>query len=156
MVWVTIIGFTHAVTPINQLVHPVVYSSSRNSSIKLSAVLAAIAIALFSYNGYNSAINFSEETRGSARNVGRSVSTAASLGGVVSSHSRFYCPHGYGHIACIFCLTPAHRVLCDAVHGSHRCRLHYVVFAVFNVTLAIAFQFSRVIFSTARDESWPR
>jgi amino acid transporter len=42
--------------------------------------LRVVAAALFSYGGYDSAINFSEETDGSARNVGRSVISAPSLG----------------------------------------------------------------------------
>ena len=158
MVLVTIVGFTHAVTPISQLVHPVIYSSSGSSSVKLSVVLAAIAIALFSYNGYDSAINFSEETRGSARNVGRSVITAASLGvlfqvipafavlmAMGTSHAFYASPLPIDYFVTRF-MGPTGAAF--IIVG--------VVFAVFNATLAIVLQFSRVIFSTARDGSWPK
>src|SRR2546426_10244556 len=46
----------------------------------LNLIIASIAVAMFSVNGYDSAINFSEETQGEARQVGRAVVLAASIG----------------------------------------------------------------------------
>jgi amino acid transporter len=48
--------------------------------VATSAILAALATALFSVNGYDSAINFSEETEGDASGVGKAVVLAAVIG----------------------------------------------------------------------------
>lgn len=157
MVLVTVAGFIHPITPFNALVHPVSYTAVRISPVKTSIIMASIAVALFSYNGYDSAINFSEETTGAARNVGRSVITAATLGVIFQVVPAF---------AVLFAVGTLH-----AFYGSSLPIAYYVtravgptwatvvilgvVLAVINATLAIVLQFSRVIYSTARDQSWP-
>jgi len=53
-----------------------VSSSGAETAVGLAVVLATVPAGLFSYNGYQSAVIFSEETRGKARNIGRGVMTA--------------------------------------------------------------------------------
>jgi amino acid transporter len=43
-------------------------------------IFTAVTVMLLSFNGYDSAINFSKETTGESKNVGKSVFRAASTG----------------------------------------------------------------------------
>jgi amino acid transporter len=66
--------------PLSIVTNPVMLTDGKLSSVAGAAIIAAIASSLFSVNGYDSAINFSEEVKGSARNVGRAVLFAALAG----------------------------------------------------------------------------
>jgi amino acid transporter len=125
--------------------------------VSTSAVLAALAVALFSVNGYDSAINFSEETEGSASGVGRAVVLAAVIGilfevipfiGVSLGASDL---PGFMHSS-----TP----LTDVVRSSFGHTAVTIVtwgaiLAIFNASLAITLQFSRVVWASGRDRAWP-
>src|SRR5260370_10255759 len=70
---VTILGITHAKNW-SSLVHPVVGAAHGGlTSVSFTAVLALTAVAVFSYNGYANAVNFSEETTGSSRRIARAI-----------------------------------------------------------------------------------
>src|SRR3989440_11225794 len=74
-------GLVHLQQPLSILTSPVMTNGSGGiSAAALSAIVLAIAVAMFSVNGYDSAINFSEETKGEARQVGRAVVVAAAIG----------------------------------------------------------------------------
>lgn len=154
---VAMIGFVHPVNSLSTIFHPQVVNSSGSHVVPISVMVAAVAIALFSFNGYDSAINFSEETDGSPKNVGKSVMTAASLGvlfqvvasiavllGAISLPKFLDSPLPIYYFVQSYLGTVWANVI---VVG--------VALAVLNATLAIVLQFSRVIYSTARDESWP-
>src|SRR5215472_18267686 len=70
---VTILGFAHFKHG-GALFHPVVGGAhGALTSVSFSAVLALTAVAVFSYNGYANAVNFSEETTGSSRKIARAI-----------------------------------------------------------------------------------
>ncbi len=157
MLMVTVIGFIHPLTSIGQLMHPVTYKGVSASPVKSSVILAAIAVALFSYNGYDSAINFSEETDGSARNVGRSLMNAATMGVAFQVIPAFAVLFAVGTLHAFYTSSlPIAYYVNQAVGPTWTTVVILgVVLAVINATLAIVLQFSRVIYSTARDQSWP-
>lgn len=157
MTLVTVIGFIHPITPLVQLMHPATYSASHPSPVKSAVIIAAIAVGLFSYNGYDSAINFSEETDGSARNVGRSVINAAVMGVGFQVVPAFAVLLAVGTVHAFYTssLPIAYYVTRSIGPTWSTVVILGVVLAVINATLAIVLQFSRVIYSTARDQSWP-
>ena len=70
---VTILGITHAKNW-SSLFHPVVGTTHGGlMTVPFTAVLALTAVAVFSYNGYANAVNFSEETTGSSRRIARAI-----------------------------------------------------------------------------------
>ncbi len=74
-------GLVHLQQPLSIATSPVMTDGKGGlMASPLNLVIAAIAVAMFSVNGYDSAINFSEETEGEARQVGRAVVLAASIG----------------------------------------------------------------------------
>src|SRR5689334_8350737 len=74
-------GLVHLQQPLSIVTHPVMSNGKGGlTDVGLGLVIAAIAVAMFSVNGYDSAINFSEETQGEAKHIGRAVVVAASIG----------------------------------------------------------------------------
>src|SRR5207245_1105810 len=60
-------GLVHLQQPLSIVTHPVMGNGKGGlTDVGLGLVIAAIAVAMFSVNGYDSAINFSEETEGEA------------------------------------------------------------------------------------------
>ena len=76
----SVAGLTHWNQPLSILTSPVMAQGSTLVSVGMGAVVASLAITMFSVNGYDSAINFSEETRGAAGNIGKAVVIAALTG----------------------------------------------------------------------------
>src|SRR6202162_3294164 len=70
-------GFSHWQQPLSILTNPVL---GDGTAVGLPLIFTAVATAMFSVNGYDSAINFSEETKGSATHVGQAVVGAAIIG----------------------------------------------------------------------------
>src|SRR5438132_9369352 len=74
-------GLVHLQQPLSIVTHPVMTDGKGGlTDVALGLVIAAIAVAMFSVNGYDSAINFSEETEGEAKHIGRAVVVAAAIG----------------------------------------------------------------------------
>ena len=158
VVMLALAGFLHVHQSVSTFTHPhMAAGTSGLGPVATSAVLAALAVALFSVNGYDSAINFSEETEGSASGVGRAVVLAAVIGilfevipfiGVSLGASDL---PGFLHSA-----TP----LTDVVRSSFGHTAVTIVtwgaiLAIFNASLAITLQFSRVVWASGRDRAWP-
>lgn len=158
VVMLALAGFLHVHQSVSTFTHAhMAAGTSGLGPVSTSAILAALAVALFSVNGYDSAINFSEETEGSASGVGRAVVLAAVIGilfevipfiGVSLGASDL---PGFLHSS-----TP----LTDVVRSSFGHTAVTIVtwgaiLAIFNASLAITLQFSRVVWASGRDRAWP-
>src|SRR2546421_2000778 len=81
VVALAVAGFTHWHQPASILTQMVGAGAHGGlAPVATGAVIAAIATARFSVNGYDAGINFAEEVLGSAAQVGKAVVTAAVLG----------------------------------------------------------------------------
>ncbi|HWF75487.1 MAG TPA: APC family permease [Solirubrobacteraceae bacterium] len=150
-------GFTHVHQSLSTFTHPHVASGTGLGVVGASAIIAALATALFSVNGYDSAINFSEETEGSAGQIGRAVITSATLGivfqvipfiGVILGAAelpRFL--HSTTPLTDVVRTSFGHTAVTLITYGA--------ILAIFNASLAITLQFSRVVWSSGRDRAWP-
>ena len=154
----TIVGLVNIKQPIGALFEPIKVSPGGGTvAVGIGLVLAAVATGLFSFNGYDSAINFSEETQGEARNVGESVLLAAltgiffevvtlaavilaapSLAKLIGSSS----PISYAFVSAV-----------GPVGGT--IVIIGVLIAIFAANMAITLQFARIVYSTGRDRAWP-
>jgi amino acid transporter len=150
-------GFTHANQPLSILTSPVIAQGSTLASVGLGAVVAALAITMFSVNGYDSAINFSEETRGEPSNIGKAVVIAALTGIVLElipfTAGLFGAQNLRGYLSSATPLTD----LVGTVWGSTAETVIVLgaLAAVLNAILAITLQFARILWSSARDRAWP-
>ncbi len=153
----TIAGLTHWNQPASIITHPVIASGSTLVSVGLGAMVATLAITMFSVNGYDSAINFSEETRGSASNIGKAVVISA-LTGILLELVPFIAGlfGAQNLLAYVSSATPL-TDLVGTVWGTAAKDIIIVgaLFAVINAILAITLQFARILWSSARDRAWP-
>jgi len=151
-------GFLHMHQSLGILIRPVTATAGgATSAIGLGIVFTAVATALFSYNGYDSAINFSEETEGVAAHVGQAVVRAAIIGvvfevipltGVLLAAPRL------GPL--ITGSSPFTYVITTSLGGTINTIVTLgAIVAVFNACLAITLQFARILYSSGRDRAWP-
>jgi amino acid transporter len=154
---VTILGITHAKNW-GSLLHPVVGNSHGGlTSVPFTAVLALTAVAVFSYNGYASAVLFSEETKGSSRRIARVIllalliTVAAELIPVtativgspsIARLSTSAVPMQY------FIQATSNKTVYTIVSLG-------VVIAILNAVIAIVLGYGRIIFSSGRDRAGP-
>jgi amino acid transporter len=153
-----IAGFTHWHQPLSILSHPVVANGSGGvSPVAVSAIVAALATALFSVNGYDSGINFAEEVLGEAKLIGRAVVAAALIGiffeivpfiGIVFGAKNLGAFLGSG--------TPVTEVGGEAFGHTFLTIVTWgALIAIFNASVAITLQFSRIVWASGRDFAWP-
>lgn len=153
----SIAGFAHWNQPLSILTHPVIAHRAALSPVGAGAVVAAIATTMFSVNGYDSAINFSEETRGSASNIGKAVVIVASAGIVLELvpfvGGLFGAQNLHAYLSSATPLTD----LVGTVWGTGLKNVIIVgaLLAFVNALLAITLQFARILWSSGRDRAWP-
>ena len=153
----TINGLTNWNQPLTILFEPVVASGGTLAGVSAGVVVGAIAIAMFSVNGFDSALNFSEETRGSRKYVGWavviSVLTAIPLALVPFIAGLFGAQDLMGYLASPTPLTD----LVQSTWGPVAANIIIIgaLFAFVNALLAITLQFARIFWASGRDKAWP-
>jgi amino acid transporter len=155
----TVLGFTHSsVHNWRSLLHPVVGAAHGVlAPVAFSGVLALTAVAVFSYNGYANAVNFSEETAGPSRNVAKAILwslvitvaaeliplTAVIVGAPsLATMTKSVVPLQY------FIEATSNNTLYDIVSI-------LIVLAIFNAVIAIVLSYARIMYSSARDRAFP-
>jgi amino acid transporter len=158
VIMLALAGFLHTHQSLSTFTHPHMAAGTNGiGPVATSAILAALATALFSVNGYDSAINFSEETEGDASGVGKAVVLAATIGIVFELIPFIGVSLGASDLpAFLHSATP----LTDVVRSSFGHTAVDIVtwgaiLAIFNASLAITLQFARVTYSSGRDMAWP-
>jgi amino acid transporter len=151
-------GLVHIQQPLSIVTNPVMTNGKGGlTAVAAAAVIAAIATAMFSVNGYDSAINFSEETAGEAKHVGQAVVVAAAIGIAFELGTFLLVVFGVPHLATfVSSATP----LLDAAKASFGTTFYNIValgaiLAIFNASLAITLQFARIVWAAGRDRAWP-
>jgi amino acid transporter len=125
--------------------------------VTFTAVLALTAVAVFSYNGYANAVNFSEETTGSSRTIARAILwslvitvaaeliplTAVIVGSPsIARLSESAVPMQY------FIEATSNKTVNTIISLG-------VVIAILNAVIAIVLSYGRIFFSSGRDRGWP-
>jgi amino acid transporter len=155
---IVFLGFANPVNSLSSIMlHPQLITTKGVGMVSFGAIISTVAVALFCYNGYDSAINFSEETAGSANNVGRAVMYGAVLSVFFELIAVLAILLGTKSLPAFFSSSLPVYAFLQSYLGTVCTKIMVigVVIAVFDATLAIVLQFSRVLYSTARDESWP-
>lgn len=155
---ILVASLTHIVQPLSSLFHPVAATKGAGlSPISVGVIFSAVTVSLFTFNGFDSAINFSEETTGTPRNVGRAVVSAA-LTGILAQFIPVVALILTAPSIAAFLTQSAPVAYIGALRlggiGGVILNLGAAI-AMFNCTIAVTLQFSRVIFSSGRDRAWP-
>jgi len=143
--------------PLSIVTNPVSLQDGKLGSVAGAAIVAAIASSLFSVNGYDSAINFSEEVKGNARSIGRAVMYSALVGVALELTAFTFGLFGTRDLgAYLASSTPFTDSVTTALgENAGQAVLVGALFAIVNATLAITLQFARVLWASGRDKAWP-
>lgn len=159
LVVVSLLGFIHPARSFTDLLaHPVVAGSgSALAPAAIGVIGAATAVAIFSYNGYGSAVYFGEETKDAHRGIAKAVlwalaiTVVAELVPVIAvligapSLSKLF---GAGNMMAYFITSVGGSGLNTAISLA-------IALAILNAVLAIILITARMMFSTGRDAAWP-
>ncbi|MFI6498174.1 APC family permease [Nonomuraea typhae] len=124
------------------------------SAATFGLIALATAVAIFSYNGYGSAVYFGEETQGARRNIARvilwalAITVAAELipiTAVLLSATDLAGGNVVREVVTTYAGGPVATMISLAV-----------ALAIANAVIAIMLLTARLLFSSARDATWPR
>lgn len=156
---VVIIGFGNAHHSVGTLFQLQTYNAQGHAvPVATSGVIAGIAIALFAYNGFDTAVVFSEEMVGLRRNVGRSVMTACGIAVVAELLAVAAIILGAPSLSAMTTAPAPISYVLNADAGSTLTDIVSlgVSLALFNAIIASLLAMGRVLYSSARDNAWPQ
>lgn len=151
----TIAGFAHIQQGTSLFANAAVIGKTVGP-VGFGAVLGAVAIGLFGYNGFDSALNFSEETLGSSREIGLGAVRAATIVIVLEILPIVGMLLAVPALALIHSKDPIN-LFGTAVLGHAGITIIEIgaVIAIFNAVLTEVMQFSRILYASGRDNAWP-
>ena len=154
---IALAGFSHPTQSVSTFLHPVGIVNGALQSFGAGAVIAAVAIALQSVNGYDAAISFAEETKGSTRNVGKAVLLSCLVGIGLELAAFLGAAFGAPDLKqFLSSSTPLTYVVEQRLgHTATTVLTIGAVIAFFNACLAITLQFARILWASGRDGIWP-
>ena len=155
---VTILGLTHIHQPPSVLIFAHTFDAKGNSfPITLGAVLTGVATGVYAYNGYDSPIIYSEETRGHRRNVAKAVFWSLGITVAAELIPTVMALLAAPSLAKLTTAPTPMQYMITAVGGSTLNTIISlgVALAIFNATLAIILSVSRILYSSGRDRGWP-
>jgi amino acid transporter len=125
--------------------------------VTLAVIFAATATGIFAYNGYNSAVYYSEETKGPSRRLATAI-----LWSLVITVAAELIPTtavllGAPNLAAV---TASATPMIDFLNATSNNTIETLVslgvaLAIFNATIAIVLASGRILYSAARDRAWP-
>jgi amino acid transporter len=154
---VTILGLINAKNW-SSLLHPVVGNAHGGlTSVPFTAVLALTAVAVFSYNGYANAVNFSEETTGSSRRIARAILWALVITVAAELIPLTAVLVGSPSLAKLSTSSVPMQYFIEATSNKTVYTIVSlgVVIAILNAVIAIILSYGRIFFSSGRDRAWP-
>ena len=155
MAW---LGFLHVSRPISDLIlHPVFLSSNSLVHTPIAVIGMTTSIAIFAYNGFGAAVNFSEEMHQAERQVARAILWALAITVVAELLPVTAVLLSASNLKNLF---SAQNMFGDfiASRGGEALNIGIslgVALAIFNATIAVLLVAARVMFSTGRDCVWP-
>ncbi|UNB52879.1 APC family permease [Mycolicibacterium sp. YH-1] len=155
---VTVLGFAHMQRPLTSVIPPTMFDAAGNQQlVTAGALLAGVVVAAFAYNGFQGALLFSEETKGDPRGIAKAVFisllvavvTAAIpvLAGIVGAND-------------LREFTTSPQPWTTFLNGLGNPTLTTIIslgiaLSICNGVMALVPYFSRVLFSSGRDNAWP-
>jgi amino acid transporter len=154
---IAVAGFSHPAQHFSVFVHPTGLADGKLVSFGAGAVVAAVAIAMQSVNGYDAAIAFAEETKGSSRTVGIAVLLSCVIAVVLEFGAFLGAAVGAPDLKNFLGSdTPLTYVVQERFgHAAGTAISVGAVIAFLNACLAITLQFARVLWASGRDGIWP-
>ena len=153
-----VLGLSSVRQPVSALFDPVAATpAGTTTAIGFALIFSAVTTGLFSYNGYDAAITFSEETEGEAKEIGRGVMVSAfisiffqlvPLGAVILAApdlGKFLGAEAPFTYVVESVIGPTGNVIVTIG----------ILIAIFSAVQAIILAFARFLYATGRDVAWP-
>ncbi|ABJ57346.1 APC family permease [Oenococcus oeni] len=155
---ITIACLLNLKQPVSVLFSTQVIHGNSFSNVSWPTIFSTIAVMLFSFNGFDSALNFSEEMSGNQKSIGRSVFGAASIGIIAQliplAVILLAAPSLKGFLKSSNpILYVSNDVLGPTMHDFLSLGISLAMFAC---TISVLLQFSRVLYTSGRDNMWPK
>lgn len=154
-----VLGFANATQPISSLLsNPQILDATTNSLAPApwAAILAASAVGLFAYNGYGAAAYFGEETHDARSNIGRIVINALIITVIAEALPLLAVLIGTPDVAGLLAAPQKIEYFLEA-RGGHTLTVILslaIAIAIFNAVIAIMLQGARLLYASARDNTW--
>lgn len=158
LVVVAVLGFSHVSQPISTVWTATTAGEGATLvAASAGAVVAYTATALFSYNGYGNAVYFAEETRRAGQTIGRAILWSLLIAVLVQLIPLTAVVLGAPNLADLVNADDPMAYFLNSRGGSTITKVVAigVAIAVINAVLAITLQNARLLYSSARDRSWP-
>lgn len=155
----TVLGFINVERPLGSLfTSPQILDSAGTALVPAatSLVLAATAVAIFSYNGYGAAAYFGEETHDAKRNIGKVVLWALVITVAAELIPLTAVLMGSPDLVALLKAPQKIEYFLEA-RGGHTLNVLIslaIAVAIFNAVIAIVLQAARLLFSSGRDRTW--
>lgn len=158
LIVVAVLGLVHVQQPVSELFSPHIFDTARGTALPIGTLLGGIAVAIFAYNGYASAMNFSEETEGPRNGIAKAILAALVVAVVAELVPTTLALLGAPSLQSFTNAASPMQYLMTALGGS---TLNTIVSlaiagAIFNAVIAILLQMGRILYSSGRDNAWPR
>ena len=153
-----VLGLVGLQQPLGTLVDPVAASpSGAATAVGFALILSAVTTGLFSYNGYDAAITFSEETEGEAKEIGRGVMMAAGIGIIFQLLPLAAVILAAPNLGKFLGAEAPFTYVVESVIGpaGNRIVTIGILVAIFAAVQAIILAFARFLYATGRDRAWP-
>lgn len=158
LILLSFIGFSHIHQSASILVTtPHALVGGHLSPIGAGALIGGVVTALFAYNGYDQVITFGEETHGNPKYIGFAILAALGVTVVFEVVPSLAVLLGAPDLSKLFGdAAPISYVIKTTTNNTwNAVILTGILFAIFNATIAIILGFGRMLYSSAREESWP-
>jgi amino acid transporter len=155
LVVVSALGLLHPARPFTDLLaHPV---AAGGGPATVGAIAVAMAVAMFAYNGYGSAVYFGEETQDAPRGIARAILLALGITVVAELVPVTAVLLGAPDLGQLFGAENMLSAFISARGGDTFDTVIgiAVALAIVNAVLAIVLISSRLVFSSGRDRAWP-
>ncbi len=150
LAFTTAVGLAHPARDLRALA-----TASVAPGVGLGALGGAVAVALFAYDGYGSAVYFAEELREPRRRVAQAVGWAVALVVAAELAPLAAVMLGAPNLGVLAREGPAALVAARAGPEAARVLAAVVAAAIFNAVIATVLLSARQIYAAARDGVWP-
>jgi amino acid transporter len=154
----TALGLLHPARGLGEvLAHPVVLSGGALHPASTAAVGLAVAVAIFAYDGYGSAVYFGEEMQGAPRRIGRAILWALGITIAAEVIPLMAVMTGAPDLKAFLGAKAVFSDFVATAGGPVLSRLMGVgiALAIVNAVIAMVLLSARQLYATGRDGIWP-
>jgi amino acid transporter len=154
----TILGAAHPARGLGAvLTHPVVLGGGALHPASIPAIALAVAVAIFAYDGYGSAVYFGEEMQGASRRIGRTIVLALIVIVGAEIIPLIAVMTGAPDLKALLASKAVFSDFVATTGGPVTARLMGagVALAIVNAVIAMVLLSARQFYATGRDGIWP-